>query len=148
MGTRRRSVRGATADGGRDVIRVVCGAVIREGRVLVCQRSATKFPANVWELPGGKVEAGEEDALALMRELEEELAIQVEVGECLGSSVHDYGRKVVELVAYEATILAGEPEALEHQALTWLTATNLYSVEWAPADLPLLPSVQASLRKA
>jgi 8-oxo-dGTP diphosphatase len=129
------------------VIRVVCGAVLRDARVLACQRSAETFPPSVWELPGGKVEPGETDETALVRELREELGIEVVVGDGLGVSVFDYGRKQVELVAYTARIVAGEPRALEHQALRWLGAGELAGLEWAPADLPLLEAVEERLRK-
>lgn len=129
------------------MIRVVCGAVLRDARVLACQRSAETFPPSVWELPGGKVEPGETDETALVRELREELGIEVVVGDGLGVSVFDYGRKQVELVAYTARIVAGEPRALEHQALRWLGAGELAGLEWAPADLPLLEAVEERLRK-
>ena len=129
------------------MIRVVCGAIVRDARVLVCQRSAETFPANVWELHGGKVEPGETDEAALVRELREELAIDVVVGKGLGASVFDYGRKEVELVAYEARIVSGEPQKLEHQALRWLGPDELRGLDWAPADLPLLDAVETWLRE-
>jgi mutator protein MutT len=108
-----------------------------------------------WELPGGKVEAGECDEFALARELDEELGITVAVGRPLGAARVDAPRPLL-LVGYACRLLRGEPEAREHDALRWLSAAELartlpptgaeaHDFRWAPADLPLLAALPALL---
>lgn len=126
-------------------LRVVAAVLHRDGRVLAARRPAHKSQGGLWELPGGKVEPGEGDATALERELAEELGVRVAVGATLAQAVHTYPEKTVRLVALACTLVRGEPQALEHQALRWLGSAELHLVEWAPADLPLLPAVRALL---
>lgn len=127
------------------MIRVVAGVVLRRGRLLACQRSASQFPPNAWEFPGGKVEPGESDEAALARELAEELGIRVVVGGHVGTNVHHYGTKAIELVAYAASIEVGEPVAHEHQAVRWIGLDELRELDWAPADIPLLDPIATLL---
>lgn len=119
-------------------IRVVAGAILREGRVLVALRAPTGPLPDLWELPGGKVEPDERDRDALARELYEELAVRVRVGEHLGESVH--GR--VHLVAFACTLVEGEPRAIEHREIRWIEPGQMGDLAWAPADLPLLDAVR------
>jgi len=124
---------------------VVGGALLRDGRVLAALRSASMSQPNLWELPGGKVERGEDDAEALHRELTEELGIDVVVGDCLAQNTHTYERVVVTLVAYACQLRSGTPVAHEHAELRWVDAEELQALDWAPADVPLLPAVRARL---
>lgn len=129
----------------RDRLRVVAGAVVREGRVLAALRGPGRPLAGLWELPGGKVERGESDAEALRRELLEELGIAVQVGPQLGLSEWDGGRRPLLLVAYRCTLRSGDPSPFEHQELAWLRAEELAHRDWAPPDLPLLDAVRLTL---
>lgn len=126
-------------------VRVVAAVLVREGRVLAAKRAPGKREAGLWELPGGKVEPGEDDAAALARELEEELGVRVSVGAVVGESVHAYGHGTVRLVALRCALIEGEPRALDHAEVRWLGADELGSVEWAPADVPLLGGVRGEL---
>ncbi|MCK6501879.1 (deoxy)nucleoside triphosphate pyrophosphohydrolase [Myxococcota bacterium] len=126
-------------------LRVVAAVLHRDGRVLAAQRPAHKSQGGLWELPGGKVEPGEDDGTALRRELEEELGVTVEVTHLVDQAVHVYPEKTVRLVAWACVVVAGEPTPLEHQALRWLGPDQLPQVDWAPADLPLLAAVRALL---
>lgn len=129
-------------------IRVVCGALVREGRVLAVRRGPGGAAAFCWELPGGKVEPGEDDRVALARELGEELHLDVSVGAYLEENVHPYPGVQVRLVAYacrDREALVG-PQLTEHTALRWLGRDELHSVEWALADVPLLDAVAILLR--
>ncbi|MEQ1503559.1 MAG: 5-formyltetrahydrofolate cyclo-ligase, partial [Myxococcota bacterium] len=110
-------------------IRVVAGAWIVDGRVFAAQRGPGRGHAGRWELPGGKVEAGESDAVALARELREELGLTVTVGARIGSGRVDG----IELVAYAVTT-SDAPRPTEHAALRWLGPDELDAVDWAPAD--------------
>jgi 8-oxo-dGTP diphosphatase len=111
---------------------VVAGAVIAESKVLVAQRVRPPELADLWELPGGKVAAGESDAEALARELAEELGVEVEVGARLGDDVAL--NPTMTLRAYAATLVRGEPQPHDHSALRWVSAAELHDVDWVPAD--------------
>lgn len=127
---------------------VVGGALITRAdgrlRLLVAQRSAPPALAGLWELPGGKVEPGESDEAALVREMREELAVEVLPGRRLGAdlSIGDQGA-VLRVWAVRAT--RGEPTAREHVALRWVSADELDHLAWLPADRPLLPALRAAL---
>jgi 8-oxo-dGTP diphosphatase len=117
---------------------IVAAAIVIDGRVLACERSAPPEAAGRWEFPGGKVEPGETDAQALVRECAEELGVRVEVGERVGPDVPlAHGRAVLRVFA--VTLLNGdEPRALEHAAMRWLAVDELGSVPWLPADEPIV----------
>jgi len=125
-------------------VRVVVGAaIVRDGRVLAARRSAPPELAGGWEFPGGKVEAGESEPAALMRECREELGVEVTVAELLGSAP---GGVKLELRVYRVVLVAGQPRPLQdHDELRWLSAAELDSVGWLPADRPLLGVVAALL---
>lgn len=125
-------------------VQVVGAAVVRDGTVLAARRTAPERLAGMWEFPGGKVEPGETDEQALVRELEEELAVTVVVGPQVGPELVLGERAVMRV--YLVTLEAGEPTACEHDALRWLSADELDDVPWIPADAPVLPALAAQLR--
>ena len=124
---------------------IVAAVIVTDGRVLACERSAPPEAAGKWEFPGGKVEPGETDAAALVRECREELGVRVEVGERVGPDVPlAHGRAVLRV--YAARLLDGDvPRALEHTAMRWLAAGELDSVPWLPADRPIVAELPALL---
>ncbi len=123
----------------------MAAVIIRDGRVLACERSAPPEVAGRWEFPGGKVEPGESDAQALARECAEELGVRVEVGERVGPDVPlAHGRAVLRVFAVR--LLHGDaPRALEHAAMRWLGPAELTSVPWLPADAPIVAELPALL---
>lgn len=125
--------------------RVVVGAaILHEGRVLAACRSAPAELAGRWEFPGGKVEESESDSDALVRECREEMGIEVAVGPLIGTS--PISADVV-LHVYLAEHLLGYPEPRQdHNEVRWLAAEDLQSVEWLPADQPMLAAVAVALR--
>ncbi|MDN5745238.1 MAG: (deoxy)nucleoside triphosphate pyrophosphohydrolase [Nocardioidaceae bacterium] len=124
----------------------VVGAVILEdGKVLCAQRGAGRSQAGLWEFPGGKVEVDEDPQSALVREIEEELDCIVAVGDPVTTTRHAYESLVVVLTTYWCALVAGRPSASEHSRLVWLTADELVGLDWAPADMPAVEEVRATL---
>jgi 8-oxo-dGTP diphosphatase len=123
---------------------VVAGALISGGTLLVAQRARPPELAGLWELPGGKVAAGESDTAALVRELEEELGIAVTVGTRVGRDVA-LGDAMI-LRAYLVTRTGGSVQPRDHRALRWVTADELDGVAWVPADRGWVPDLTAALR--
>jgi len=125
---------------------VVCGVIKdSEGRVLACRRGEGRHLAGLWEFPGGKVDREEGPEEALVRELEEELGISVEVGERLEAVVEWTDGKVsIRLTGYWCEISDAEPMALEHAEVRWCDVSELADLEWAEADLPLVAEILKS----
>jgi 8-oxo-dGTP diphosphatase len=127
-------------------MRVIVGAaIVAAGRVLACARAGRTEVAGRWEFPGGKVEAGESEIAALVRECQEELKVRVEVGPRVGGDVPlAHGRAVLRV--YVATLVDGEePTLTEHAELRWLAADELDSVAWLPADYPIVAALRPLL---
>lgn len=111
---------------------VVAGALISGPSLLVAQRARPPELAGLWELPGGKVAAGETDQAALARELHEELGMEVTVGPRLGTDVAL--NPTTTLRAYLVTQTGGTLHPNDHRALRWITADELDALAWVPAD--------------
>ena len=122
-------------------LRVVAGLVLREDKVLLARRSPTMSLPGVWEFPGGKIEAGEGAGAALERELDEELGVTVRALRELAVSELPQGDRLLCLEGWLAELVAGEPEAREHDALCWLRPGEVARDTLAPADLPLLDAL-------
>ncbi|GLZ46762.1 DNA mismatch repair protein MutT [Actinomycetospora sp. NBRC 106375] len=119
--------------------------MVRDGRVLAARRTRPAAAAGRWELPGGAVEPGEDEATALARELREELALaDVGVGERLGPEVALPGEKVLRIRVCRAE---GEPTALEHDALRWVGPDELDGLDWLDTDREVLPALATLLRR-
>ena len=112
-------------------------------RFLVQQRLPDKSRANLWEFPGGKVEAGETDEAALARECQEELAVELKVGRRLWSTTHEYADLTVQLELFAADIKSGEPQLLGAQALEFCTPAEMQKLPFCEADIPLLELLMA-----
>ena len=130
----------------RPIQRIIVGAAIVEnGRVLACARADPPEVAGRWEFPGGKVEPGETEIEALVRECVEELGVEVEVGVRVGDDVPlAHGRAILKV--YLAKLVDGaQPQRLEHAELRWLDAESLHSVDWLPADAPIVDALESLL---
>jgi 8-oxo-dGTP diphosphatase len=124
---------------------VVGIALVRDGLVLAALRPGTPSTPGGWEFPGGKVEPGESETDALVRELREELGVEVEPGVPLGSQ--PLGERYL-LRVYTGTLLAGEPVLHEHAAVRWLAPDQLDDVDWLEADRPFLEPLARSILRA
>lgn len=131
---------------------MVVGAAILDGdppgcRVLVTQRAEPPHLAGLWEFPGGKVEPGETEHDALVRECAEELDVVIEVGERLGEDVWLTGaRGRWVLRVWTARIVSGTVRLVDHSDARWLAAGELWSVPWIEADAPLVTALETLLR--
>ena len=113
-------------------IRVVAAVIERGDSVLVCRRPRHKRHGGLWEFPGGKVEPAENDLRAVRRELLEELGVDVLHVDPEVFRIDDHGSLFT--IAFVRTVIAGEPQALEHDELLWATAHDLSLLELAPGD--------------
>jgi 8-oxo-dGTP diphosphatase len=126
-------------------IAVVGAVIVREGQIMAAQRGGNGPLSGLWEFPGGKVEAGESARAALEREIAEELACVVDVGDEITTTVHEYDFAEITLTTYFCTLVDGEPRLSEHTAVQWLRPDEMSLLEWAPADLPAVALVKAML---
>lgn len=125
-------------------INVVAAVIMKEGKVFATQRGYGEFKDG-WEFPGGKVEAGESPEEALRRESREELEVEVNVGDLIDTIEYDYPAFHLSMKCYACTIAGGSPHLLEHEAARWLSADQLDSVAWLPADITLIPKIAGLL---
>lgn len=128
------------------LVHVVAAALARSGRCLVAQRGPGMRLPGKWEFPGGKVERDEAPEAALVRELREELGVEIEVGAWLGTGTAPAGEKTIRLDVYAARLISGEPVLTEHSRVAWASADELAAFDWAEADVPSLPAVAQWLR--
>jgi mutator protein MutT len=130
-------------------IRVVAAIIERDGRVLVCRRRDRPGKPGLWEFPGGKIEPGESEQGALVRELREELAVEAVTGELYQRLDHCYPELKVELTFLRVTIPAlPEPKALAAAEVRWVAKQDLPRLPFLDADRPLVQrlSSEAGLR--
>ncbi|MEO7096086.1 MAG: (deoxy)nucleoside triphosphate pyrophosphohydrolase [Polyangiales bacterium] len=139
-------------DGAVGIVIVVAGVLFerREGKdvVLVTQRKRGAHLEGLWELPGGKIDPGEDPRAALVRELREELGIEVTVGAPVEITSHRYPEKHVLLLFFDATRLPGSPEprAIDVADLRWADADELRTLAFPAADVPVVAAIDRRLR--
>lgn len=118
--------------------RVTAAVLFQRGRLLLAKRTPHSSLPGVWELPGGKVESGETPESCLAREMREEFGVEVAVGELFGTNTHAYDHGCFEILAYPIEIVAGELQALEHEAFDWFLPSEVEQLDVAPADIPIV----------
>lgn len=121
---------------------VVAAVIKREDAILATQRGYGDFKGG-WEFPGGKVEAGETPEQAIIREIHEELEAIIEVDSYLTTVEYDYPSFHLSMRCYVCHVVQGHLELLEHSAAKWLTASELDSVDWLPADVAVVDAIKA-----
>ncbi|MPW44755.1 (deoxy)nucleoside triphosphate pyrophosphohydrolase [Acinetobacter guerrae] len=122
-------------------LNVVAAVIYYQDKILCAQKSAHKYPylSNKYEFPGGKVESEESYEEALIREIREELNLNIEVKEYLLTIKHSYPDFNIQLVTFSCMVNSIEELALnEHQDVQWYTIDDLEQLDWASADIPIV----------
>lgn len=123
-------------------VEVAAAVIMKDGKVFAAQRKDVGEMARRWEFPGGKLEEGETPQQALAREIQEELDSVITVGAHVMTVNHQYQTFSITMHAYLCTLISGHLELEEHLAARWLDKTNLYSVDWADADIPIVQAIE------
>ncbi len=120
-----------------DIIKVVCGIIIKDNRVLICRRKVEKSLGGYWEFPGGKVEDSESYEESLKRELVEELGLEVSIDSHFMNNTHRYEKATIELIAFKCSTDQTEIKSIDHDQIEWVDPTMLLDWKLAPADVPI-----------
>ena len=126
------------------VAAVICDSLENTTKIFATARGYGKFKGQ-WEFPGGKLEVGETSQQALIREIQEELAVKIEVGELIDTIEYDYPTFHLSMDCFRCVVVDGEIILKEAEAARWLDKDELYSVDWLPADIALIEKLQNSL---
>lgn len=119
------------------MLHVTCAIIEHCGQVLICQRSKRmKLPLK-WEFPGGKVEKGESKEECLIREVKEELGLEIKVGRALRTVEYHYPDLSLCLYPFVCSMAGGELHATEHAQVIWIEPSGLMDYDWAAADVPV-----------
>ena len=117
------------------MINVVAAVIKNEGKILIAKRNLKKSQGGLWEFPGGKIELNESREAAIIREIKEELTIDINVESYIGEKIFNYPDKDVNLIALECKIINGNIKLLEHEDAKWIDISDLDNFEFAPADM-------------
>lgn len=121
----------------------VVGALIKKDNLFyICQRSRKMSLPLYWEFPGGKIEVGESNEEALVREIQEELSCEIEVVTHLNHTYYEYDTFTIDLFVYECKLINGEPCISEHAKDAWITVDCFDEYEFAPADVPAVKYIK------
>ena len=125
------------------MLEVVAAVIHLKGKVICVRRgpNVQEFISDKWEFPGGKVEVGESREEALVREIREELSVDIEVSELLMTVEHTYPDFHLSMHVFKCVLDHGEITLNEHVALNWLSIDELDQLEWAAADIPVVESL-------
>ena len=129
--------------GAKKAVEVSAALVFRAGKLLITQRHAKSHLGGLWEFPGGKRELGETFEQCLVREIREELGVEITVGELFEEIAHDYPEKSVHLKFFICKIISGEPQPLDCAAVKWIEKPELAGHEFPAADAQLLERLRS-----
>jgi 8-oxo-dGTP diphosphatase len=120
------------------MVNVTCAIILFGNKILVAQRSEKmKLPLK-WEFPGGKVEQNENNEECIVREIREEINIEIEIVKKLTNSIYDYGTFKINLIPFIANYISGAIKLVEHKDYRLLDKSELMNLDWAAADLPIV----------
>ena len=121
------------------MIEVTCSIIEHNNKILVTQRSEKMALPLKWEFPGGKVEKDETAEACLIREILEELHINIKIKRQLNSNTHQYSEtKIIKLIPFICELVSGDIKLTEHANFLWLSKNELVNLDWAEADVPIL----------
>lgn len=123
------------------MIEVVAALIWDNDKFMICQRPAHKARGLLWEFVGGKVESGETNEQALIRECREELDVVLSVGDMFMDVIHEYPDLTVHLTLFNAAIAKGEPQKIEHNDIKWITPSEISNYDFCPADEEILARI-------
>lgn len=123
------------------VAAVICNSLKEKKRIFATAKGYGEFKGQ-WEFPGGKVEVGETPKQALIREIKEELEIDIKVGDLIDTIKYDYPTFHLSMDCFWCEIIQGELKLVEAEAARWLTKDELYDVQWLPADISLIAKIE------
>lgn len=124
---------------GLKIIDVTCAIIVdKDNRVLVTQRSQSMSLPLKWEFPGGKIEPNESAEECLIREIKEELGIDIEIQKRLKPNSHTYPTITINLIPFICKVIGGKINLAEHAACKWLKPNGLLALDWADADVPIV----------
>ena len=128
----------------KKVVKVVAAIIRDNNKIFATQWGYGEFKGG-WEFPGGKVEAGETPKQALVREIKEELDIEIVVGGLIDTIEYDYPNFHLSMDCFWAEIVSGDLILKEHEAAKWLMKDEMDEVEWLPADIMLVEKIKQYL---
>ena len=128
----------------RVVAAVICDSMQEKKRIFATARGYGEFKGQ-WEFPGGKIESGETAQQALVREIREELATKIKVGDLIDTVEYDYPDFHLSMDCFWCEVIEGQLVLLEAQEARWLTKDELDSVKWLPADLGLVEKIRGMM---
>lgn len=128
----------------RVVAAIICDNMAHPTRIFATAKGYGEFKGK-WEFPGGKIEDGEMPQEALLREIQEELDTKITVGELITTVEYDYPAFHLSMDCFWAQVKEGELVLKEAEEARWLTADNLYDVEWLPADMALIGMIKKAM---
>ena len=124
------------------VIEVVAAVIYKDGAYFTTQRGYGEFEG-MWEFPGGKIEPGESREVALKREIQEELGVDIVIEDLICTTEYDYPSFHLTMHCYLCSIASGEIELREHKSALWLTTDKLDEVAWLPADKEVIDKLKS-----
>ncbi len=127
------------------VAAIICDNMKCPQKIFATQRGYGEFEGG-WEFPGGKIERGETPQEALIREIQEELETDIQVGELFYTVEYDYPAFHLHMDCFLAEVKSGHLVLLEHEAARWLTKETLREVDWLPADLGIIANLEKKMR--
>lgn len=127
------------------MINVCCALIVKDSKLLAVQRGSESSHPWLWEFPGGKIQPGESAEQCIIREIEEELMVRIEICQSITSVEFDYGHKQIRLIPFVCKISSGEIVLTEHIAQQWFGFDNWGKIDWSGADRELIAKNEKSI---